>query len=101
MNSTTRTGWRFRDATRYWNCLAQEYNAGRQQKHVGTGFHRAHRRASVLPSGRIFGSSLVDYLSMQFPNVDADDHMTTANNAIALAQEDIVTAFIKHKAASK
>jgi hypothetical protein len=43
----------------------------------------------------------VDYLAMQFPGVDPGDHMTTANNAIALAQKDIVTAFIKHRAAQK
>ncbi len=58
--------------------------------------------ADVCPSERQnFRVSLVDYLSLQFPNVDAGDHMTTANKAIALAQKDIVTAFIKHKAASK
>jgi hypothetical protein len=32
---------------------------------------------------------------MQFRGVDAGDHMTTANKAIALAQADIVNAFIK------
>jgi hypothetical protein len=30
----------------------------------------------------------------------AGAYMTTANNAIASAQKDVVTAFIKHKAAS-
>ena len=38
---------------------------------------------------------------MQFPDVDAGAHMTTANNAIALAQKDIVTAFIRHRARMK
>jgi hypothetical protein len=38
---------------------------------------------------------------MQFPGVDAGDHMTTANKAIALAPADIVNAFIEHKAAAK
>jgi hypothetical protein len=38
---------------------------------------------------------------MQFSSVDAGAHMTTANSAIALAQKDIVTAFIKRKAAPK
>jgi hypothetical protein len=38
---------------------------------------------------------------MQFPGVEAGAHMTTTNNAIALAQKDIVTTFIKHKAAPK
>jgi hypothetical protein len=42
----------------------------------------------------------MDYLSMQFPNADAGAHMTTANNAIGLAQKDVVTAFIKHNAAA-
>ena len=38
---------------------------------------------------------------MQFPDADAGAHMTTANDAIALAQKDIVTAFIRRKAATK
>ena len=45
--------------------------------------------------------TLVDYLAMQFPSVDSGAHMTTANNAIALAQKDIVTTFVKHKTAPK
>jgi len=45
--------------------------------------------------------SLVGYLSMQYPDVDSSDHMTVANRAIASAQQDVVTAFIKHKATSK
>ena len=58
--------------------------------------------ADVCPSERQnFRASLVDYLSLQFPDVDAGDHMTTANKAIALAQKDIVTAFIRHKEAAK
>ena len=42
----------------------------------------------------------VDYLSIQFPNAEAGAHMTTANSAIASAQKDVVTAFVRHKAAS-
>jgi hypothetical protein len=58
--------------------------------------------AGVCPSGRqIFRVMLVDYLTMQFPDVDAGAQMTTANNAIALAQKDIVTAFIRHNEAPK
>jgi hypothetical protein len=38
---------------------------------------------------------------MQSPGTDAGVPLTTANNAIALAQKDIVTAFIKHRDASK
>jgi hypothetical protein len=58
--------------------------------------------ASVCPSERQnFRVSLVDYLSQQYPNVDSGAHMTTANNAIAAAQKDVVTAFVNHKAAAK
>jgi hypothetical protein len=83
----------------YWNCLAQEYTRDRDKGISGPDF--TLRIASVCSSERQnFRVSLVDYLSMQFPNVDAGAHMTTANDAIALAQKDIVTTFIKHRTAS-
>jgi hypothetical protein len=81
----------------YWNCLAQEYSRDSNKGMSGQDF--TSLIASVCPSERQnFRVTLVDYLSMQFPDVDAGAHMTTANNAIASAQKDIVTAFIKHKA---
>jgi hypothetical protein len=84
----------------YWNCLAQEYSRESNKGMSDQDFTR--HIASVCPSERQnFRVMLVDYLAMQFPGTDADDHMTTANNAIALAQKDIVTAFIKHRAPSK
>jgi hypothetical protein len=48
-----------------------------------------------------FRVALIDYLSMQSPTADAGSPLTTANNAIALAQKDIVTAFIKHSDAPR
>lgn len=82
----------------YWNCLAQEY--ARDNTSLSGQDFTLHI-ASVCPSERQnFRVSLVDYLSMQFPNVDAGADMTTANDAIALAQKDIVTTFIKRKTAS-
>jgi hypothetical protein len=84
----------------YWNCLAQEYNRDNNKAMSGQDF-TAHI-ARVCPSERQnFRVMLVDFLSQQFPQTDAGAHMTTANNAIASAQKDIVTAFIKHKAAPK
>jgi hypothetical protein len=84
----------------YWHCLAQEYTQDSNKSMSGPDF--TLHIASVCPSERQnFRVSLVDYLSMQFPDIDARDHMTTANKAIALAQADIVNAFIKHKAAAK
>jgi hypothetical protein len=84
----------------YWNCLAQEYSQDSNKNMSGSDF--TSHIADVCPSERQnFRVSLVDYLSQQFPNVEAGDHMTTANKAIAMAQKDIVTAFIRHKQASK
>jgi hypothetical protein len=84
----------------YWHCLAREYNQDGNKSMSGQDF--TVHIASVCPSERQnFRVSLLDYLAMQFPDVDAGDHMTTANKAIALAQADIVNAFIKHKAAAK
>lgn len=84
----------------YWNCLAREYTPDSIKKMSGQDF--TLHIASVCPSERQnFRVTLIDYLSRQFPGVDAGDHLTTANKAIALAQADIVTAFIKHKEAAK
>jgi hypothetical protein len=84
----------------YWNCLAQEYSRDSNKSLSDQEF--TFHIASVCPSERQnFRVSLVDYLMMQFPDVDAGAHMTTANNAIALAQKDIVTAFIRHRAVTK
>jgi hypothetical protein len=84
----------------YWNCLAQEYSQDSNKAVSGPDF--TSRIADVCPSERQnFRVSLVGYLTLQFPDVDAGDHMTTANKAIALAQKDIVTAFIRHKEAAK
>jgi len=82
----------------YWNCLAREDPRDSNKRMSGPDF--TLHIASVCPSERQnFRVTLVDYLAMQFPSVDAGAHMTTANNAIALAQKDIVTTFVKHKAA--
>jgi hypothetical protein len=84
----------------YWHCLAQEYTQDSNRSMSGQDF--TVHIASVCPSERQnFRVALMDYLAMQFPGVDAGDHLTTANKAIGLAQADIVNAFIKHKAASK
>jgi hypothetical protein len=84
----------------YWSCLAQEYSQNSNKNMSGSDF--TSHIADVCPSERQnFRVSLVDYLSRQFPSVDAGDPMTTANRAIAMAQQDVVTAFIKHKQASK
>ena len=80
-----------RDA--YWNCLAEEYTRDSNKTMSGQDF--TSLIANACSSERQhFRVSLLDYLSQQFPDVDASAHVTTANNAIAVAQKDIVTAFI-------
>jgi hypothetical protein len=84
----------------YWNCLAQEYQRDSNKNLSGQDF--TLHIASVCPSERQnFRVSLVEYLAMQFPDVDSGAHMTTANNAISSAQQDVITAFVKHKASPK
>jgi hypothetical protein len=84
----------------YWNCLAQHYTPKGNDKMSDADFNALI--ASVCPSERQnFRVSLVDYLVMQFPDVDRDAHLTTANRAIELAQKDIVTAFSKRRGAPK
>jgi hypothetical protein len=84
----------------YWNCLADQYSSERNKGLSGPDFTALI--AGACPSERQnFRVMLVDFLSLQFPDVDAGAHMTTANNAIAAAQKDVVTAFIHHKASAK
>src|SRR6266851_930940 len=84
----------------YWNCLAREYSRDATKTMSEQDFTRDI--ASVCPSERQnFRVTLVDYLSTQFPDADAGSAMTTANNAIALAQKEIVTAFIEHRQAPR
>jgi hypothetical protein len=84
----------------YWNCLAQEYTRDSNRSLSGADF--TLHVATACPSERQnFRVALVGYLSMQFPSVDAGEHLTTANNAIALAERDIVETFLKRKQASK
>ena len=87
-----------RDA--YWNCLAREYpresNKNMPEREFG-----ALIAAACASERQNFRVTLVGYLGAQFPDKDAGANMTTANDAIAFAQKDIVTAFARRKAASK
>jgi hypothetical protein len=84
----------------YWNCLAEEYTRDSNKTLSGQDF--ASLIANACSSERQnFRVMLVDYLSLQSPDVDPRARMTTANNAIALAQKDIVTAFIRRRSAAK
>lgn len=84
----------------YWNCLAREYARDRHNGMSRQEFTAL--LAGACPSERQnFRVTLVNYLSLQLPNDDAGAHMATANNAIASAQKEVVTAFANHAAAPK
>ena len=84
----------------YWNCLAREYPRD-SNKTLSEADFVALIAGACRSERQSFRVALVDYLAMQFPDNEAGANMTTANNAIALAQKDIVTAFARRKAASK
>jgi hypothetical protein len=80
----------------YWNCLAREYMRPDSKAMSAQDF--TADIAGACPSERQnFRVTLLDYLSMQFPDSQADANLTTANRAIELAQKDIVTAFVHRK----
>ena len=87
-----------RDA--YWNCLAREYPRD-SNKDLSEADFVTLITGACRSERQNFRVALVDYLGLQFPANEAGANMTTANNAIALAQKDIVTAFARRKAASK
>jgi hypothetical protein len=83
----------------YWNCLAREYSRDGTKGMSAADF--TADIASVCPSERQnFRVALLDFLSMQYPGAEQGAHLSTANRAIELAQKDIITAFVRHKAAN-
>ena len=84
----------------YLHCLAREYsresNKGLSEQDFGRSV------AGACPSERqYYRVALLDYLTTQYPNIDAGAHLATANRAVESAQKDIVTAFVKHRPPTK
>ena len=84
----------------YWHCLAREYSRDSNQGMTEQDFGRSI--AGACPSERqYYRVALLDYLTTQYPNMDAGAHLATANRAVESAQKDIVTAFVKHRPPAK
>ena len=65
----------------YWNCLAREYTRPDAKAMSAQDF--TANIASACPSERQnFRVTLLDYLSLQFPDNQADANLATANRAI-------------------
>ena len=84
----------------YWHCLAREYSRDSNQGLSDQDFDRSV--AAACPSERqYYRVALLDYLTTQYPAIDAGAHLATANRAVESAQKDIVTAFVKHREPAK
>ncbi|MDA9422584.1 MULTISPECIES: hypothetical protein [Bradyrhizobium] len=84
----------------YWHCLAREYSRDSNRGLSEQDFGRSV--AGACPSERqYYRVALLDYLTMQYPNIDSGAHLATANRAVEAAQKDIVTAFVKHRPPAK
>ncbi|MCK1359308.1 hypothetical protein [Bradyrhizobium sp. 199] len=84
----------------YWHCLAREYSRDSNQGMTEQDFGRSV--AGACPSERqYYRVALLDYLTTQYPNLDAGAHLATANRAVEAAQKDIVTAFVKRRPPAK
>ncbi|WP_128926574.1 hypothetical protein [Bradyrhizobium guangxiense] len=84
----------------YWHCLAREYSRDSNQGMTEQDFGRSV--AGACPSERqYYRVALLDYLTTQYPGIDAGAHLATANRAVESAQKDIVTAFVKHRPPAK
>lgn len=84
----------------YWHCLAREYSRESNQGLSEQDFGRSV--AGACPSERqYYRVALLDYLTSQYPNIDAGAHLATANRAVESAQKDIVAAFVKHRPPAK
>ena len=84
----------------YWHCLAREYSRDSNQGMSEQDFGRSV--AGACPSERqYYRVALLDYLTTQYPNIDAGADLATANRAVESAQKDIVTAFVKHRPPAK
>lgn len=80
----------------YWHCLAREYSRDSNQGLSEQDFGRLV--ASACPSERQhYRVALLDYLTTQYPEIDAGAHLATANRAVEAAQKDIVIAFAKRR----
>lgn len=84
----------------YWHCLARQYSRDSNQGLSEQDFGRSV--ASACPSERqYYRVTLLDYLTTQYPDIDAGAHLATANRAVEAAQKDIVMAFVKHRPPAK
>lgn len=80
----------------YWHCLAREYSRDSNQGLSEQDFGRSV--AGACPSERqYYRVALLDYLTTQYPAIDAGAHLATANRAVESAQKDVVTAYVKHR----
>ncbi len=84
----------------YWHCLAREYSRDSNQGMTEQDFGRSVAGA-CRSERQYYRVALLDYLTTQYPDIDAGAHLATANRAVESAQKDIVMAFVKHRPPAK
>ena len=82
-----------RDA--YWDCIGKEGAHILQTTSMApTDF--ALYLGGVCPNeAQQFTVAMVDFLAVKYPDIPTGTHMTSAKNAIELAQKNLVTEYIK------
>lgn len=84
----------------YWHCLARQSSRDAAAKLSEPAF--SQKVAGACSSERQnYRVSLLDYLTMQYPSIDSGAHLATANRAVESAQQDVVKAFVRHRAPAK
>lgn len=80
----------------YWKCLANETQRMLPRNISAQDFSLFIKGACPTEAQR-FRVALIDYLAMKFPDIAASTHLSSADNAISLAQADVVKTFIELK----
>ena len=88
--------WAHSFKEQYWQCLANETERMLPRKISAQDFSLFIKGACPTEAQK-FRVALVDYLAMKFPDIAANTHLSAADNAISLAQADVVKTFIELK----
>jgi hypothetical protein len=81
----------------YWKCLAEKHVSVNSRNMTAQDF-ALYVGGVCLSERQSFRVMLIHYLTAEFPIIDAETHLATANKAIELAQKNTVITFIERKA---
>jgi hypothetical protein len=88
----------FRD--QYWECLAKETVRMLPTKVSAQDFS-LFLKGACPDQAQKFRVAMVDYFAMKHPDIPAQTHLSSADNAISLGQADALKFFIEQRAGAK